>query len=66
MVMLNLLRKEREKKGLTKKKLSELSNCSEQLISDIENSKVIPSDQLIKKIAKSLKVEPEKLFNLYF
>ena len=62
--MLNLLKVERERMGISSIELAKLVNCSEQTISDIENFKLIPSHKLMIRISNILKISPEKIFNL--
>ncbi len=58
------IKKQREKKGFSLKKLSELSGVSDSIISDIETGKVKnPGVITILKIAKGLEVDIKELTN---
>ena len=52
----------RTKKGLTQKKLAELSGISESYIGDLERNEKIPSIINICKLAKALEVDIKELF----
>ena len=59
------IKKQREKKGFSLKKLSELSGVSDSIISDIEIGKVKnPGIMTVLKIAKGLEVDIAELTNV--
>lgn len=53
----------RKEKGITVRKLAELSGCSRTYISDIENEHKIPTLYTLCVLAVSLGVEPEELYD---
>ena len=53
----------RTKKGLTQKKLAELSEISKSYVGDLERNEKIPSIVTICKLAKALEVDIKELFN---
>ena len=52
----------RTKKGLTQKKLAELSEISKSYVGDLERNEKIPSIITICKLAKALEVDIKELF----
>ena len=59
------IKKQREKKGFSLKKLSELSGVSDSIISDIEIGKVKnPGIMTVLKISKGLEVDIAELTNV--
>jgi len=62
--MKNILKNERIKKEFTQVQLAEFVNVSRQTIISIESSRYIPSVLLAIKIAKTLDIKVEDLFQL--
>lgn len=60
----NNLKYYREKCGLTQYQLSQLSKTTKGTISNIENFRHIPNQELIKNISKSLGIKPCLVFDL--
>lgn len=59
---MNYLREFRVRKLMTQKELAKASGVSQVTISFIENQLSEPMDLTKQKLARALKVEPEKLF----
>ncbi|MBA7581315.1 helix-turn-helix domain-containing protein [Candidatus Atribacteria bacterium 1244-E10-H5-B2] len=60
-MIINPIKKRREKKGLTQVELALLMEVSQVHISQFETGGLIPSDNQIKKIAETLGIDPETL-----
>lgn len=56
------LRKERLRKGLTQKELSEKAGVTERTISGLENGEYNPTVDTLRKLAKVLEVDVKQLF----
>jgi transcriptional regulator with XRE-family HTH domain len=65
--VINLLKKLRENKGLSLRKLAKISGVSKTYLADMENNPNIcnPSFNFIFKLEKSLDLEPGEIY-LYF
>ncbi len=57
------LKSVRNAKGMSVRKLAELSGCSNSYISDIENGYANPTIYIICVLAVALEVRPEELFS---
>ena len=57
------LKSVRNAKGISVRKLAELSGCSNSYISDIENGYANPTIYIICVLAAALEVRPEELFS---
>ena len=53
----------RNEKGITIRKLAELTGCSRGFISDVENNHKIPTLYTLCMFAAALNVRPEELFS---
>lgn len=62
--MENLLKCEREKKGVSREELAKLAGCDVQMITDIEMMRIIPSVKLMQGLAFALQVSPDQIFNV--
>jgi putative transcriptional regulator len=63
-ILLNTLKIQRAKKDLTQEQLAELVGVTRKTINTIENRKYIPSTYLALKLAQTLKVRVEELFQI--
>lgn len=55
----SVLRGSRYKESLTQKELGNIIGKTQSFISDIENGKIIPDDEVLKLISKAVKLEFE-------
>ncbi len=62
--MINYVKEERNKKGITQQELADLLNVSRQTIFSIETGKYVPSTILALKIAEIFGKYVEDIFNL--
>jgi transcriptional regulator with XRE-family HTH domain len=58
------LKEYRRKKGMTQEELAEKANVSTHYIAMIETCKKYPKPEMLEHIAKTLEVEPYKLFSV--
>ena len=58
------LKENRRKLGMTQEQLAEKAGVSTHYIAMIETCKKYPKPDMLEKIAKTLKIEPYKLFNV--
>jgi putative transcriptional regulator len=63
-ILLNSLKIQRAKKDLTQEELAELVGVTRKTVNTIENRKYIPSTYLALKLAQTLGVTVEELFQI--
>ena len=63
-ILLNSLKIQRAKKDLTQEQLAELVGVTRKTVNTIENRKYIPSTYLALKLAQTLGVTVEELFQI--
>ena len=63
-VLASNLKEIRHKMGLTQEELAEKAGVSTHYIAMIETRKKYPKPEMLEKIAKSLQIEPYKLFSV--
>ena len=63
-ILADNLRENRRKLGMTQGELAEKANVSTHYIAMIETCKKYPKPEMLERIAKTLGIEPNKLFNV--
>jgi len=63
-VLADNLKEYRRKKGMTQEELAEKANVSTHYIAMIETCKKYPKPKMLEHIAKTLEIEPYKLFSV--
>jgi len=62
--LINFLRVERAKRGITQEQLAELVGVTRKTINTIERARFIPSTVLALRLARAFRVRVEELFRL--